>query len=64
MDERPEDAEEKLREKEAEDPEDREEERRPSGEADLRDARERAENRPDSSLSPEEHDQGDTGAQS
>jgi hypothetical protein len=64
MGERPEDAEERLREKEAEDDGDREAEKRPSGEADLRAARERAENRPDSPLSPEEHDQGDAGAQS
>ena len=64
MDERPQDAEEKLREKEAEDPEDREEERRPSGEADLKKARERPERRPDSPLTSEKHDQGDTGAQS
>ena len=64
MEERPKDAEEVLREEEAEDDEDREEERRPSGEADLREAGERAEKRPDSPLSPEEHEGGDTGAQS
>jgi hypothetical protein len=56
MAERPEDAEEKLRQEEAGDDEDREDERRPSGEADLREARVQAENRPDSPLSPEEHD--------
>jgi hypothetical protein len=64
MDERPEDAEEKLSEEEAQDDGDREEERRPSGEAGLKDAGERAEKRPDSPLSPEEHEGGDTGAQS